>query len=131
MSDDRYVQEIHIPPEISYTIEYLKLLGICGEDKNAITETRAQEKLPIDDILENMKLADFCFPLKNALVYFMESIYFDIEKDVSEENIQKMINFIVIISNDLERFNEMQMKIRQSKSSNNKVGKRAVADDGG
>jgi hypothetical protein len=34
-----------------------------------------------------MKLADFCFPLKNALVYFMESIYLDIEKDVSEENI--------------------------------------------
>ena len=57
-----------------------------------------------------MKLADFCFPLKKALVSFMDSIYFDIEKDVSEENIQKMINFIVIISNDLERFVEIQMK---------------------
>jgi len=54
-----------------------------------------------------MQLADFCFPLKSALVYFMDSIYFDIEKDVSEENIQKMINFIVIISNDLERFLEI------------------------
>jgi len=76
-----------------------------------------------------MKLADFCFPLKNALVYFMDSIYFDIAKDVSEENIQKMINFIVIISNDLERFVEIQARIRQSKGAKNtKAGKRAVAD---
>lgn len=52
-----------------------------------MSESRAQEKLPIDDILENMKLGDFCFPLKSALVYFTDSVYFDIEKDVSEENI--------------------------------------------
>lgn len=87
MNDDRYVQEIQIPPELSYTIEYIKLLANCGDGKNALTESRAQEKLPIDDILENMKLADFCFPMKEALVNFMHSIYFDIEKEVSEENI--------------------------------------------
>jgi len=40
MNDDRYVQEIQIPPELSYTIEYIKLLANCGEGKNATTETR-------------------------------------------------------------------------------------------
>jgi hypothetical protein len=54
-----------------------------------------------------MKLADFCFPLKSALTYFMDSIYFDIEKDVSDENIQKMFFFLEIISEDLERFIEI------------------------
>ena len=34
-----------------------------------------------EDILENLKLADFCFALKNVLMYFMDIIYFDIEKD--------------------------------------------------
>ena len=79
--------------------------------------------MPIDDVLENMKLADFCFPLKNALVYFMDSIYFDIEKEISEENIQKMIQFIFIIANDLERFIEIQAKLKQSKNSQNKQTK--------
>jgi len=74
-----------------------------------------------------MKLADFCFPMKEALVNFMHSIYFDIEKEVSEENIQKMINFIVIISNDLQRFIEIQQRIKQTKASNNKTNKRVVA----
>ena len=87
MNDDRYVQEIQIPPELSYTIEYIKLLAYAGEGKNGGTETKAQEKLPVQDILENMNLADFCFPLKSALVYFMDSIYLDIEKDISDENV--------------------------------------------
>ena len=39
MNDDRYVQEIQIPPELSYTIEYIKLLAYCGDGKNALTET--------------------------------------------------------------------------------------------
>lgn len=127
MNDLRYVQEIQIPPELSYTIEYIKILANCGEGKNALTEARAQERLPVDDILENMKLADFCFPLKQALVHFMDSVYFDIEKDVSDENIMKMINFIIIIVNDLERYVEIRQRQKQgSNGGNQKQGKRQI-----
>ena len=70
----------------------------------------------MEDILENMHLADFCFPLKSALVYFMDSIYFDIEKDVTDENIQKMYDFLQIIAADLERFIEIQQRNNQSKN---------------
>lgn len=112
MTDDRYLQEMQIPPELSYTIEYIKLLAVSGEGKNAATESRAQEKLPIEDILANMKLADFCYPLKNAIVYFMDSIYFDIEKDVSDENIQKMFEFIEEISKDIKNFVEIQTRMK-------------------
>jgi hypothetical protein len=108
MNDDRYVQEIQIPPELSYTIEYIKLLAFCGDGKNALTETISQKKLIIEDITENLRLADFCFPLKSSLVQFCDAIYFDIEKDVSDENIFKMTNIILIISTDLERYIEIQ-----------------------
>lgn len=82
--------------------------------------------MPINDIIENMKLADFSFPLKSALTGFMNSIYFDIEKDVSDENIQKMFEFLKIISEDLDRFVEIQMRLRSSKNTtNNKVVKKA------
>jgi hypothetical protein len=57
----------------------------------------------------------------------MNSIYFDIEKDVSDENIQKMFEFLKIISDDLDRFVEIQMRLRSSKNTtNNKVVKKAA-----
>ena len=88
MSDDRFLPEIQIPPELSYTIEFMKLLGHCGEGKNSVTEGIAADRLSIDDLIENLRMADFCYPLKSALIYFMDTIYFDIEKDVTDENIR-------------------------------------------
>jgi hypothetical protein len=41
-------------------------------------------------------------------VQFCDAIYFDIEKDVSDENILVMTNIILIISTDLERYIEIQ-----------------------
>lgn len=70
-----------------------------------------------------MKLADFCFPLKSALTMFMNNIYFEIEKDVSDENISKMFDFLTIVKEDLGRFVEIQMRMKSSKSSNTKVKK--------
>lgn len=74
-----------------------------------------------------MKLADFCFPLKSALTKFMNNIYFEIEKDVSDENIAKMFKFLEIVSDDLSRFVEIQMRMKSSKGSNNKVNKKGNA----
>ena len=96
-----------IPPELCYTIEYIKILGICGAGKNSKTEYIASEKFSMDYVITNLKIADFCYPLKNALVYFMDSIYFDAEKEVSEENIEKMKEFLNIILVDLEKFVEI------------------------
>lgn len=61
-----------------------------------------------------MKLADFCYPLKQGIVYFMDSIYFDIEKDVSDDNINKMFDFIQEISKDLKNFVEIQTRMKQA-----------------
>ena len=77
-------------------VPFNKVIGNNESVKNAWSSLR--------DILENMKLADFCYPLKSALVYYMDAVYFDIEKDISDENIKRFFNFINIISVDLERF---------------------------
>jgi hypothetical protein len=69
-----------------------------------LTEGIASDRLPLDDLIENLRMADFCYPLKSSLVYFMDTIYFDIEKEVTDENIAKMNMVIEIIYEDLEKF---------------------------
>jgi hypothetical protein len=87
MGDERFLQEIVIPPELCYTMEYISILALSGQGRNSATEAIASDKLPIDDLIKNMEMADFCYPFKSALVFFMDSIYFEVEKDVSDDNI--------------------------------------------
>jgi hypothetical protein len=60
--------------------------------------------MSLDDCIRNLEIADFCFPYKIALIYFIDNIYFDIEKEVSDDNINKIKKVISIISDDLEAF---------------------------
>jgi hypothetical protein len=92
--DEKFLQEIEIPPELGYTIEYIRILGICSEGKNSLTESIASDKLSLSDLIANLRMADFCYPFKNALVSFMDAVFFDVEKDFSEENISKMWDII-------------------------------------
>mmetsp|Transcript_11845 Transcript_11845/g.18236 ORF Transcript_11845/g.18236 Transcript_11845/m.18236 type:complete len:237 (-) Transcript_11845:3634-4344(-) len=112
MGDERFLQEIQIPPELCYVIEYIRLLGTCGDGKNSTTEAIASDKLPLTDVIANLKMADFCYPYKSALVNFLDSIYFDIEKDVSDENITLMWEAIKIINFDVEKFLEIQQRVK-------------------
>jgi len=112
MKDDKYLQEIQIPPELGYTIEYIKLLATGGEGHNSTTEAIASDRLPIDDLISNLEIADFCYPLKSSLIYFMDSIYFDIEKDITDDNIVKMFKVVQMINDDLEKFFEIEMRVR-------------------
>lgn len=104
MTDTRYHQEIAIPPELCYTIEYLKLLSLCGAGHNSFTESIAAEQMPLNDCIKNLEIADFCYPYKTSLIQFIDNIFFDIEKEVSDDNIQKIKIVIEIIRADLERF---------------------------
>ena len=64
------------------------------------------------DIIVNMSLADFCYPFKAALVYFMDSVYFDIEKDVSDEVNAAMFDFLKLIEADLNKFIEISTRLK-------------------
>jgi hypothetical protein len=70
-NDDKKMAEIDVPPELSYTINYIELLANCAMGKNATCETRAQAEFPIEDVIENMRLAEFCYPFKHALIYYL------------------------------------------------------------
>ena len=101
-----------MPPEVCYTMEYIRLLGRCGEGKNSVTESIASEKMSLGDCIENMKMADFCYPLKTSLVYFMDSIYFEIEKDVSDDNVAKMWEVVQIILEDMTKFIDIELRVQ-------------------
>ena len=121
MGDERFVQEIQVPPELCYVIQYMKLLGVMGEGKNSNTEAIAQEKLSLADLVANLMIADFCYPYKESLIYFLDSIYFDIEKDVSDENIALMWEAVNIMYADINKFLEIQQRI-QSMNKNTMGG---------
>ena len=42
----------------------------------------------------------------------MDSIYFDIEKDITDDNIVKMFKVVQMINDDLEKFFEIEMRVR-------------------
>lgn len=67
--------------------------------------------MPIDDLIANLRIADFCYPLKSALVYFMDSIYFDAEKETTDDNIVKMYEVVKMIKDDLSKFLEIEMRV--------------------
>ena len=75
-------------------------------------------------------MADFCYPYKSALVNFLDSIYFDIEKDVSDENISLMWEAIKIINQDVEKFLEIQQRLKSQKGGTmaNNTAKKTVVD---
>jgi hypothetical protein len=108
MSDTRFLQEIPIPPELCYTIEYLKLLANTGAGHNSTTEAIASEQFPLEDGIQNLQIADFCYPYKTSVLYFIDSIYLDIEKETSDENVVRIKNVIDIVREDLEKYIQVQ-----------------------
>ena len=64
--------------------------------------------MTLDDIISNLQVSDFCYPLKSSIVSFINEVHFDIEKDVSEENETKMFTIITHFSRDLQKFYEFQ-----------------------
>lgn len=110
MNDDKLMAEIDVPPEISYVISYIDLISCSGIGKNSSTETRAQALFPVKDVIMNMKLADFCYPFKSALMFFLKNIYFEIEKEISEDFSMNVWQVIQIIIDDLQKFVEVMQR---------------------
>ena len=77
--------EIEMPPEMCYTMMYIRLIAMSGMGKNVQCETRAQALFPMKDLIANMEMADFCYPLKTSILLFLEQIYLDTEKDIGED----------------------------------------------
>lgn len=45
------VAEIEMPPEMCYTMMYIRMIAMSGMGKNVQCETRAQALLPIKDLI--------------------------------------------------------------------------------
>ena len=51
----KLMPEIHVPPEMAYTMQYMMLVASAGMGKNAQCETRAQALFPMEDLIINMQ----------------------------------------------------------------------------
>ena len=50
-----------------------------------MTELKCQSLFPIQEIVENLRIAEFCYPYKQALVDFTLHIYLSTEKDQGDD----------------------------------------------
>ena len=85
MRNPMLVSEIEMPPEMCYNNMYIRMIAMSGLGKNVQCETRAQALLPIKDLLTNLSVADFCYPLKTSLLHFCQQIYLETEKEIGED----------------------------------------------
>lgn len=118
MGDDKLMPEIDIPPELQYTISYIELIAQAGMGKNASSETRAQALFPIGDVIKNLQIAEFCYPLKSALVLFLQHMYFDTDKKMSEDNIAQVWFIIDYLLDDIKVFVEVMQRTKRSNNAN-------------
>lgn len=80
--------QIILPPEIDYLNSLLRIMAYACEDKNAVTESKAQVSFTLDDIVFLYDRAEYCWQLKTSVLLFFYHVYLDTEKKMKEEKIQ-------------------------------------------
>ena len=71
------------------------------------------------DLIKNMQEADFCYPLKSAILSFLLNIYLDIEKEIGEDFINQVWKLIQQLEDDLLKF--VQVMQRQKRINGNQI----------
>lgn len=59
---------------------------------------------PVGELIMNLKLAEFCYPLKAALIYFLHNVYFETEKEMSEDFISQVWLVLELLIEDIREF---------------------------
>ena len=96
-----------------------------------MTELKCQSFFGIRDIVENMRIAQFCYPFKEACLDFLLQIYLDTEKDISEDYHSSLWDAIEIMYEDLKKFIEIKISSAKKSNSSQKLeGKRTVMNGG-
>ena len=61
----------------------------------------------MEDLIFNMRKADFCYPLKSALLLYLEHVYLDVEKEVGEDFLNQVWQLLLQLQIDMEKFVEV------------------------
>lgn len=69
--------------------------------------------MPMKDLIQNMDLADFCYPLKTSILIFLEQIYLDTEKEIGEDFANAVWGLISRFEKDLLKFVETMQKLKR------------------
>jgi hypothetical protein len=68
----------------------------------------------VQDVIENMRIADFCYPFKSALMFFLQNVFFDIEKEVTEDFTKVVWNVLEIVMQDMLKFTEVMQRQKRA-----------------
>lgn len=68
----------------------------------------------MQDVIENMRIADFCYPFKSALMFFLQNVYFDIEKEVTEDFTKVVWQVLEIVVTDMLKFTEVMQRQKRA-----------------
>ena len=100
------VQEGVLPVELSgeldYLVSLLDVMAVSCEEKNAATESKCQFFIPLKALRDIYVLANKCYYVKYAVMYFLYHVYLDTEKDLCGEDDQYLSDIFVSITEDLE-----------------------------
>jgi len=96
-----------------------------------MTELKCQSFFSIKDIVENLRIAQFCYPFKEACLDFLLQIYLDTEKDISEDYHSSLWEAVEIMYEDLKKYIEIKISTAKKMTSSQKLeGKRTVMNGG-
>lgn len=61
-----------------------------------------------------MQIADFCYPLKSALMFFLQNVYFDVEKEITEDFTKQVWQILEIVVEDMLKFTEVMQRSKRA-----------------
>lgn len=61
-----------------------------------------------------MQISDFCYPFKFALMFFLQHVYFDIEKEVTEDFTKVVWQVLEIVVEDMLKFTEVMQRSKRA-----------------
>lgn len=69
-----------------------------------------------------MQIGDFCYPFKSALMFFLQNVYFDIEKEVTEDFTKVVWQVLEIVADDMLKFTEVMQRSKRAAGGVEKRG---------
>ena len=73
---------VNLSGELDYLVSLLDVMSVSCEEQNATTESKCQFLFPLKVLKEIYHLANKCYYVKYAVMYFLYHVYLDTEKEM-------------------------------------------------
>ena len=99
---NEHTPTVMLPGELDYLVSLLDVLAVACEGKNAATESKCQILFPLQILKNIYNLANKCYYVKYAVMYFLYHVYLDTEKETLSKDEQYLSEMFVTVVEDLQ-----------------------------